>query len=145
VVNALRLNALSEEDENNLIILSAVSREEMVAVRILVDKYEGEKNIILVNCKLDPLPNELRRGETVYSILPLLAKQKGGGNNDDAPAPPKIVVMRRNPSNWEVFVDVGDGFQLAETVSVVNERTARGPPMDWVTNSVQRYLRRNTS
>ena len=99
-------------------------------------------NHILVNCKLDPIPNELRRGETVYSVLPLLARQKGGDSNSGDGAP-KVVVMRRFPAPWEVFVDVGDGFQLAETAPVVSQRTARGPNMSWITNSVQRYLRRN--
>lgn len=147
IVQSLRLNALPKADEENIIVLSAVSREEMVAVRILAEKYEGTKNIILLNCKLDPIPNELRRGETVYSISPLIARKKDtstASRGDESEESPKVVVMRRYPSDWEVYVDVrGVGFQLAETAPAVNTRVARGPPMDWVVSSVQRYLRRN--
>jgi hypothetical protein len=65
VAEALRANALLEEEEENLIILSAISREEMIAVRILAAKYANQKSIVLVNCKLDPLPRELLGAQTV--------------------------------------------------------------------------------
>jgi hypothetical protein len=141
VVEALRANALLAHDEENLIILSAMNRDEMIAVRSLVAKYEGQKKVVLVNCKLDPIPRELFGSETVYSLLPLIAPPKGGTEQagDDTPPPPKIVVLRRYPKDWEVYVDVGEGFQLAETAPS-NLSNKRGPPMEWVGACVQRFL-----
>jgi hypothetical protein len=140
-VEALRANALLAHDEENLIILSAMNRDEMIAVRSLVAKYEAQKKVVLVNCKLDPIPRELFGSETVYSLLPLIAPQKGGTEEagDDTPPQPKIVVLRRYPKDWEVYVDVGKGFQLAETAPS-NLGNKRGPPMEWVGACVQRFL-----
>eukprot|EP00980_Cylindrotheca_fusiformis_P003993 scaffold874_cov126-Cylindrotheca_fusiformis.AAC.26 len=141
VVNAVRDNALPEKDEENLIILSSSTLAETVAVRSLVGKYGDQKKVILVNCKLDPLPPELRTAETVYSIMPLVSKEKGSGEShaDESPAP-KVVVLRRYPKPWEIYVDVGIGFQLADSIapSISNKRGIR---MDQITNIVKRFLR----
>jgi hypothetical protein len=142
VVQALRVNALPSDDEENVIILSAVSREEMVAVRSLVANYEGQKKIILVNCKLEPMPRELRNAETAYSLLPLIAWPKGPEaeqSAEDKPSPPKIVVLRRYPKDWEVYVDAGRGFQLAATTPA-DQTNKRRLPMEWVAGCVQRYI-----
>ena len=142
VVQALRVNALPTDEEENIIILSAVTREEMIAVRSLVAKYEGEKKIILVNCKLDPIPPELRRAVTVYSLLPLIARVVGtesGQSSEGEPPRPKIVVLRRYPKEWEVYVDVGGGFQLAASAPP-GKLNQRSPPMEWVAERVQKYL-----
>jgi hypothetical protein len=143
VVQAVQVNAMLTEDEETIIILSAVSREEMVAVRCLVAKYEGKKRIIMVNCKLSPTPIELRMAETVYSVLPLIAQTTTTEPNN-TPPPPKIVVMRRYPRDWEVFVDIGQGFQLADTTSA-DRVHKNGPPMDWVAGCVKRYLQSKSS
>jgi hypothetical protein len=137
VVNAIRENALPEEDEENMIILSSLSLEETVAVRSLVGKYGDRKKVILVNCKLDPLPPELRTAETVYSLLPLITKPKASIEEE---APPKVVVLRRYPKPWEIYVDVGAGFQLADSIpaGIGNKRGIR---MDQITESVKRFLR----
>ena len=137
VVKALRVNALPSDEEENMIILSAISREEMIAVRSLVAKYDGQKKVILVNCKLDPIPRELLKAETVYSLLPLIAKPKSPEQADMTE--PKVVVLRRYPKNWEVFVDVGSGFQLAETAPA-NQGFRRNPPMEWIAGCVERFL-----
>jgi hypothetical protein len=137
VVNAIRENALPEEDEENIIILSSLSLEETVAVRSLVGKYSDRKKVILVNCKLDPLPPELRTAETVYSILPLIAKPKASAEEE---APPKVVVLRRYPKPWEIYVDVGTGFQLADSIPA-GLGNKRGIRMDQITESVKRFLR----
>ena len=143
VVRALRENGLPEEDEENIIILSSMGLGETVAVRSLVAKYENQKKLILVNCKLDPLPPELRNAETVYSLLPLIGKQKNSGPMSSTPTeaePPKVVVLRRYPSDWEVFVDIGNGFQLAEKIKA-NLSNKRGLPMNDILDSVKRFLR----
>jgi hypothetical protein len=137
VVNAVRENALPEEDDENMIILSSLSLEETVAVRSLVGKYGDRKKVILVNCKLDPLPPELRTAETVYNILPLIAKSKASTEEE---APPKVVVLRRYPKPWEIYVDVGAGFQLADSIPAGIDNK-RGIRMDQITESVKRFLR----
>ena len=54
--------------------------------------------------------------------------------------PPKVVVLRRYPSDWEVFVDIGNGFQLAEKIKA-NLSNKRGLPMNDILDSVKRFLR----
>jgi hypothetical protein len=141
VVQALLENGMPTDDENNLIILSSETLEETVAVRSLVAKYSGQKKVILVNCKLDPLPPELRSAETVYSLMPLIGRKKvPGSSKSDEEAPPKVVVLRRYPADWEIYVDAGTGFQLAETIPATM-KNKRGIPIEMVTESVKRFLR----
>ena len=115
----------------------------MIAVRSLVAKYQGQKKSILVNCKLEPMPRELRNAETAYSLLPLIAGPKvpeAKQSAEEKPSPPKIVVLRRYPKDWEVYVDVGRGFQLA-AMTPSDQINKRRPPMEWVAGCVQRYLK----
>ena len=142
VIQAVRNNALPTNDEDNIIILSAVGKDEMVAVRGLVAKYGSHKKIILVNCQFQPVPRELITAETVYSVLPLAGKKTTNYNkeNDDNEKPtPKIVVLRRYPRDWEVFVDVGIGYELAETIAA-NGSNRRGLGMESIARAVERHL-----
>ncbi|KAG7343886.1 DUF1995 domain containing protein [Nitzschia inconspicua] len=139
VVRAVRNNAMAMQDEETIIILGAHGQDEMVAVRALVEKYQKEKSIILVNCLFTQTPRELQKAEIVYSILPLVVKEKETGrnlsirdNNEDGSS--KVVVLRRYPKDWEMFVDIGNGFELAETMRV-------RPTMQAVTECLQRYLK----
>jgi Domain of unknown function (DUF1995) len=138
VVRAVRNNAMLMEDEENMIILSAVGQDEMVAVRALVEKYQKDKKMILVNCQFPQIPRELQIAETVYSILPLVVKEKETGRNfsvrGDEDGYSKVVVLRRYPKDWEIFVDVGNGFELVETSRI-------RPTMQAVTECLQRYLK----
>jgi len=144
VVTALRRHAIPDDDEKNIIILSAIAMDEMVAVRSLASRYAGERNIILVNCKLNPIPRELYGAETVYSMLPLIARAKDTMSQTisrESEIIPKTVVLRRYPGDWQVFVDMGRGFALANTApSDLSNR--RGPPMKWIQQSVQDFVRR---
>lgn len=143
VIKAVAENGMPTDDEETIIILSAVNKNEMVAVRSLVTKYKGSKKIVLVNCKLDPLPRELIRANTVYSILPLVARPvvSEKQQEDNGPMPPKVVVMRRYPKDWEVYVDAdGNGFELADVAKAIQVRGKKGPPMEWVGGCVQRYM-----
>ena len=145
VVEALRQNAIPDDDQKNLIILSAIAVDELVAVRSLASRYAGEKNIILVNCKLDPIPRELYGAETVYSMLPLIARAKTMASQAirGEEIVPKAVVLRRYPEDWQVFVDMGQGFVLANTApSELSNR--RGPPVKWIEQSVQDFIRTNS-
>lgn len=139
VVRAVRNNAMAKKDEENIIILNAHGQDEMVAVRALVDKYEKDRRIILVNCQFSQVPRELQKAEIVYSILPLVAKEKDTGKNLSVQQGyeegySKVVVLRRYPKDWEIFVDIGNGFQLVET-------TPSRPTMEAVTDCLQRYLK----
>jgi hypothetical protein len=144
-VKAVSVNAQPTEDEETIIILSAVRNEEVVAVRSLAAKYETNKNIILVNCQFDPLPRELVRAITVYSILPLVARpvvteRNFSGKPNEKQEPPKVVVMRRYPKDWEVHVDAnGSGFELAD-IARASQVGKKGPPMEWVLGCVKRHL-----
>ena len=150
VVKAVSDNGLPTDNEETIIILSAVQKDEMIAVRSLVAKYKGKKNIILVNCQLDPLPRELIRAKTVYSILPLIARpvvsdeNLFGGNKQppqEGESPPKVVVMRRYPKDWEVYVDAdGNGFELADVAKESQIRGKKGPPMEWIAGCVKRHM-----
>lgn len=142
VIQAVRENALARDEEDNIIILSAIGVDEMVAVRGLVAKYASEKKIILVNCQFNPVPRELMAADTVYSVLPLAGKKKtndGVNLGEDDKPPPKIVVLRRYPKDWEVFVDVGIGYELAETVRV-DSSNRRGLSMEYIARAVTRHL-----
>ena len=141
VIQAVRENALAADEEDNIIILSARGKDEMVAVRGLVAKYGGQKKIIMVNCQFSPVPRELQTAETVYSVLPLAGKKT---TNDDIDSvnedpPPKIVVLRRYPKEWEIFVDVGIGYELAENVAM-NLSNKRGLGMEFIARAVARHL-----
>jgi hypothetical protein len=143
IIQALRYNALAKDDEDNIIILSAIGKDEMVAVRALVTKYGNEKKIILVNCQFQPTPRELLSAETVYSVLPLMARKnmenENNNNDNNNEIPPKVVVLRRYPKNWEIFVDVGNGYELAETVPI-NGSNKRGLSMQLIGRGVARHL-----
>jgi hypothetical protein len=146
IIQALRNNALAKDDEDNIIILSAIGKDEMVAVRALVTKYGDEKKIIFVNSQFQPTPRELLSAETVYSVLPLMARKnmKNENNNNDNndnnnSIPPKVVVLRRYPKDWEIFVDVGNGYELAETAPI-NGSNKRGLSMEFIARGVARHL-----
>ena len=138
VAAAVSANAKPSEFEENIIILSPISKEEMIAVRALVGQYKKTKNIILVNCRLiHPLPRELIGAETVYSILPLIAKSSGEARGKKAP---KVVVLRRFPRDWEVYVDIGKGFDLAASVPDSSVPGKQGPTLEWINCAVKRYV-----
>jgi len=150
VVRAVDSNALPLiEESESIVLLSACSDEEMVAVRRIVAVYENKKPIILVNCKLSPLPRELVAAETVYSLLPLMAKPTESSPEDlfqkrKSSITPKIVVLRRYPRDWDIFVDVDghSGFELVESVPVNSYMGGRqkGPSMDYIARCVKRHL-----
>ena len=144
VIRAVQLHGLPDDDEENIIILNGISREEMVAIRSLVDAYEASKNIIMINCRLDPMPRELLMAETVYSILPLIAKPTSSGSTgnvgttSDTLTSPKVVVLRRYPRDWEIYVDMGRGFELAK-------KTDSRPSPAQTADSVKQFLESNSN
>ncbi|KAI2504613.1 DUF1995-containing protein [Fragilaria crotonensis] len=148
VVQAVKAHGLPKAEEETMILLSANSDEEMLAIRALVSKYADKKKIVLVNCKLDPLPRELEDCHTVYHLTPLIATTTIDPRNlfskpskDGEQRPPiKVVSIRRYPGEWEVYVDVdGSGFILAERASA-NKFTKQGPSFDWIGGAVKSFL-----
>ena len=137
VVQAVKQNANPTDEEGTIIILSATCPEEMIAVRTLVAQFAPSKTILLVNCHLQPTPRELMSAPTIYSVLPLIARPKQG---DVSAFQPKIVVLRRHPLDWQVFVDAtGEGFELAGTFAP-NRVEKKGPSMQLITSCVKKHL-----
>jgi hypothetical protein len=132
-------------DEDVIIMSCPVSQAELVGVRWLVSKYGSSKTIIIVNNRLNPLPQELLGAETVYSVLPLIARSVGSAPAADKPANPKIVLMRRYPHDWQIYVDdsTGPGFELASSVPVQSVGV-RGPSMDFISERVKEYMTEKT-
>jgi len=152
VVEAVDENAVpsqNKNDEDTLIILSSASQEEMIAIRRLIAKFKSTKTFIFVNCKLNPLPREMIRATTVYSILPLIAKPIVSEANilakDQDPSsqsePTKVVLMRRFPRDWELFVDIdGSGFEMVDSVPA-SAVGAKGPSMEWISSCVKNFMK----
>lgn len=144
VIAALSENGKPNDDEDIMIILSACTKEEMLAVRALTTTYGTQKTMIFVNCKFDTLPRELRKAKMAYSILPLIAKPTSSpinlfGNTKNDVVQPRVVILRRYPRDWEVYVDIGKGFELGATVPA-RQVGNKGPTMEWIATAVKRYL-----
>ena len=148
VVQAVKEHGLPKAEEETMILLSANSDAEMLAIRALVAKYTATKKIVLVNCKLDPLPLELEHCHTVYHLTPLIATTTIDARNlftkkreeSKETTPIKIVSIRRYPGEWEVYVDAdGNGFELAERASAT-KFTKKGPSLDWIAGAVKSFL-----
>jgi len=108
----------------------------------LAAKYKQSKTIVLVNCHFEPVPVEIIKAETVYSLLPLAAKQKQQASGSDSYAPvPKVVVLRRYPRDFEVFMDFGkgSGFELTESVST-EQVGKRGPSLQWIADRLKQQM-----
>lgn len=156
VLKAVSQNAVPDPDaEDVLLILSAQSPEELIAVRSLVAKYGQTKKIVLVNCRLDPKPTELKDAVTAYAVRPFLAMPKGTnaagagadqGNNQPQPTPTKIVVLKRYPSDWELYVDPsggGEKFQLVDEISDARVYgNPSGPDEGWIKSVTAEFMRR---
>jgi hypothetical protein len=146
VVKAVKAHGLPQKEEETLILLSANSEAEMLAVRALVAKYMDSKNIILVNCRLDQLPRELENCSTVYHLTPLVAtttldeRNTFGKEKEDERPPIKVVSIRRYPGHWEVYVDAdGKGFELAQRTAA-NKFQNKGPSFDWIGGVIKTFL-----
>ena len=138
VIQAVSVNGQPKEDEDTLIILSAASEEETIGVRALASKFQKTKTIVLVNCQFEVVPVEISKAETVYSLLPLAAKPKGNGSSDSVKLP-KVVVLRRFPRDFEVFMDFGKGFELTESVST-SRVGKRGPSLQWIAERLKKQM-----
>ena len=150
VIKAVREHGLPKSDEDTMIFLSSASLEEMVALRGLLAKYASDKLIIFINCKLDPLPREMSGAIKAYSLLPLVTKMAKSDTNifadsqrptsEQEDKPIRVVVLRRYPGDWKIFVDSDEkGFQLALSLPL-DESDGNGPTMDVVAGAVTDHL-----
>jgi len=168
VVSAVRGNALPKSDQENVIcILGPYSTKELVALRLLAGKYgNGKSDVIMtvINPRFPssvPVPKEVAAASVTYSIKPLVARLKGGrGGGDNSGGEdkdPRIVVLRRYPTDWEVWVDPRDGddssYNAKENTKQDKQGTferiatypaslggQNGPPMDWLQDNIGRYM-----
>ena len=140
----LEVDGQSAEPEDALIILSPYDTTDVIAIRRILERYGQTRTIIIVNSRMESLPRELDPAVLVYGIMPLIARARGSNedNSDGREAGPKVVVMRRFPKKWTVFLDVNDeGF-----VDVTGESPsgAEGsktfPPIEWVVQRVQSHI-----
>jgi hypothetical protein len=129
-----------------MIILSATSEAEMLAVRALVSKYKESKKIIFVNCRLDPLPLELEDCHTVYHLTPMVATTTIDDRNlfskvSTKERPPiKVVSIRRYPSDWEIYIDAdGNGFELAQKAPAAGF-AKQGPNPGWIGGVIKYFM-----
>ena len=151
---SLKTTNNNNNNEDVIVILAPMSQLELVGVRWLVSKYGGTtgKTIVIFNCKLNPLPNELKMAEMCYSVLPLIARSSSSSQKQQQQqqqqqqSNPKIVLLRRYPKDWEMYIDCnqGTGFELAGSVPAVNVGLT-GPSMDWILDCVERYLSLSSS
>jgi len=146
VVKAVKANGLPKQDEETMIILSANSEAEMLAIRALVSKYTDKKSIIFVNCRLDPLPLELESCTTVYHLTPFIATTVAdpsnifNQNSQEEARSIRAVSIRRYPGDWEVYVDAdGNGFELAQKMSA-SKFSNKGPPAEWIVGAIKSFL-----
>jgi Domain of unknown function (DUF1995) len=132
VVAAVKANALPRDEEEILVFLSPCTKEELYAIRALVSRYESNKTMLFINCQLDPLPQELLRGTTVYSLRPWLARPRNGGSAT------RLVVLRRYPADWQIYgrEDRGAWHRLPATFV----GRLRGPTREWIQTVVRQYL-----
>jgi len=144
------LKSFIQATDRVILILLPTSTPDMVACRRIIGLNRGKNKIIFINSKLDPLPRELLNAETVYSISALVAKALRSNSNDmeKAPIEPKVVVMRRYPRDWELYIalpnddGIVDNKDFEQVDSISADRVAKnGPNNSWVTACVQKYMK----
>jgi hypothetical protein len=152
VIQAVSANAQPRANEDTINILSSCSQEETIGVRALVAKYQSSKTILLVNCQFDLIPRELIQAETIYYLLPMIVRPKQSIQPATTLQPtksksssvlqsedPKLVVLRRYPRDFELYMDFGNGMQLMETASV--QQVGRsGPSLEWIAERVRKQM-----
>ena len=142
VLQAVSDNVRISEFTDSIIVVSAASPEEMIAIRALVQKYSASTKIILVNCRLSPMPKELENARTVYSLRPLLARPTDPSSRNELPTA-KVVLLRRFPGDWQLFIDTSDdntGFELAGAIPDFQVDFKDGPSMQWIADCAKRHV-----
>ncbi|KAL7519041.1 hypothetical protein ACHAWX_003839 [Stephanocyclus meneghinianus] len=137
----------SSEQEDALIIVSPYDTTDLIAVRRILARYGQTRTIIFVNSRLETLPAEMNNAVLVYAVMPLVARSRSKDNtiddDDDSESGLKVVVMKRFPENWCLFVDVyGDGFvQVGANGSRQPSADSKEfPSSEWIVTNVQAHV-----
>lgn len=126
------------ETDDVMIINAPISQVELVATRWLISRYSMDKTIVIVNNRINPLPQEMMGAVPSYCVLPLIARTVQDSNNPN----PKIVLMRRFPDDWQIHIDdskSGNGFELVSSVPA-SKVGVRGPSMEWISGCVKDFM-----
>lgn len=150
VIEAVDKHAILVDSEDALIILSPYDTADLIGIRRIIARYGMTRTIIVVNSRMETLPQELNPAVLAYGLLPLVARAKGSGDaagGDDGEAGPKVVVMKRFPKDWEVFVDVdGDGFvdvtDEGRSYPLGSGASKEIPPMEWIVSKVEAHAQK---
>jgi len=137
VIDAVDNNAILKQDEDALIIMCPYDTQDVIALRRTLARYGNTRTIIIVNSRIEQIPRELDSGLLVYGVMPLIARSKESDNESGL----KVVVMKRYPDDWSVYVDVyDDGFVEARGPTQHNSSDKAFPSSEWITQRVEAHV-----
>ena len=126
-----------------VLIVSPGSPQEMVGVRAAVrGATRSGANVLVLNHAFKTAPVEFDDAECVYEVTPLVVSAKtrnptGATSDDYVPAyVPKVVVVRRFPEPWQLFVDADGGGYVS---ALSSGRPLEGPAL---AQEVARFVQR---
>jgi len=141
-VRIVAKNVKVEPSTKVIVAIGCSSASELVALRALTKKYSSRLRFIFINCLFDPLPTEwIPESNLAYSVRPLQLRSV----SDQAAPTASVVVLRRAPADWQVYVRLDEcpDFECIEEVSALS--TPFGPSLEWVAKQVQRFLATSAS
>ena len=137
VIEAVDNNAILQQDEDALMIMSPYNTQDVIAIRRTLARYGNTRTIIIVNSRIEQIPRELDPGLLVYGVMPLIARSKESDNESGL----KVVVMKRYPEDWSVYVDVyDDGFVEARGPTQHDRSDKAFPSSEWITQRVEVHV-----
>ena len=132
-----RLEVQYQEDA--IIVVTPYDTVDTIAVRRILARYGQTRTIIFLNSRMQTLPLEMNDAVFVYGVMPLIAR-KSSKSYDTDPGP-KVVVMKRFPSEWQLFIDLnGDGFVKANDRLGLPTDQKDYPPPEWIARNVQYHV-----
>ena len=137
IIDAVDKNAILMQEEDALIIISPYNTQDVIALRRTLARYGNTRTIIIVNSRIEQIPRELDPGLLVYGVMPLVARSKESDNESGL----KVVVMKRYPEDWSVYVDVyDDGFVEARGPTQHDISDKAFPSSEWITQRVEAHV-----
>ena len=137
VIAAVDQNAILKQDEDALIVMSPYDTNDIIALRRTLARYGNTRTIIIVNSRIEQIPRELDSGLLVYGVMPLVARSKESDNESGL----KVVVMKRYPEDWSIYVDVyDDGFVEARGPTQHDSTDKAFPSSEWITQRVEAHV-----
>ena len=137
VIEVVDQNAILNQDEDALIIMSPYENKDVIALRRTLARYGNTRTIIIVNSRIEQIPRELDPGLLVYGVMPLVARSKESDNESGL----KVVVLKRLPEDWSVYIDVyDDGFVEARGPTQHDSSDKAFPSSEWITQRVEAHV-----